>query len=321
MKISAVVFSSLLASAAADHHHRALERVHRKLQFGLEGWFGGGDTTDTSTPLDNLLDDLASGWEDLINMASIQAMDPLVIPAWSAVFNDTMGLTSCTAPINVTFQAFSLTGLSSVSMDRFELVPNTEQESTEENWWSSILTWTGNFEMLMTASDIVLEGGFSIVSDDLACLGEGAPEGGVFSTGMTVNLTNPTVEMLLQIGGSTTEGIFGAFFGDTETLAESIQTNNVSFVYDTWTIEFDNPMIAQTIHVADLIQTVDSFLTNTMNISDFAVNWEDLGFEGFDTSQFTAQFGQFGDQMGSFGIDAFLQDQVNAVMKSASFKV
>ncbi|CAB9511187.1 expressed unknown protein [Seminavis robusta] len=297
LSIPTLALSSLLASSAVA----TSLRQKRKLQFGQ-----GNPQGDVQEFFDGLTGGLTGGFEGMIDLTAIQDMDPLVVgdgQPMSFVIDDTFNLTSCESPINITLAPATLTGLSTLTMDRFELIPNSGQVQIQDgNWWDVVntLTWEGTFDMLATADFITLEGGISVSSDDTECLGVDVDQDGTFRTGVVVSMANPMLDMQLAIGGSTQSVISSWFGGDQDSVAESMNATQVSFTYDSWTVEFDNPAVNQTIDVGEIIQTLDDFLQNALNSTDFELP----GIDGFD---------------GLGGIDDFIQGQANAVSKSASF--
>jgi len=315
MKISVLAFSTLLASSAFASKASATSNLRKRhLQFGFEQFFpdqGGNGQGGGSSPINDLLEGLSSGFENMVDLSGLQAMDPLVLSEGDSMTFEGDGtnlvsmLTNCTGNLTITLDPAVLTGLSTLTMDRFELVPNTEQVSETGNWWDGLMMWSGTFDMLATADAMILTTGVKIVSqDDKTCIPqEYQAADGSFRTGITMSLMNPVMEMFLQIGGNTPEGFLNSMFGTSE--ADTIQADNVTFTYDSWTMTFDNPNINQTIDVMEMIQMGEALLGD-LNITDFDI--ESLGLPE-----------ELGNLEDLGGLTDFIQDQTNAVARNMKF--
>lgn len=322
MKFSPAI---VLLSAALASNTATASNIRKR---NLQGWFGGDDSPfnngdqQQADPFADILDALQNGLSNsMIDMSAIQAMDPMVLGDGQEQFfsmEDVFGLTTCTGPINVTLTPATVTGLSTLTMDRFELIPNTQQVEETGNWWTGMLmSWSGTFDMLMTADNLVLEMGITIATDDMSCLGEvGAPaDNSPFSTGIKMSMAAPVLDVKLEIGGVTPESFFGGLFGEEESVAETMSTDEVSFTYDSWTIQFDNPMVFQnqTINVTEVLMEVDTFLQAAMNSTELSgldgQLQELFDLEGLDLSSFNME-----------GINEFIQEQANvAISRQGGF--
>jgi len=317
ISLSSFLLASATATAVTKESGSTKNLRRRHLQFDFGGFLSNnmdtttGDNTNSDSnqandPWADIFDGLTNGFE-MVDIEAIQAMDPLLVGDGenrTFVGEDTLGITNCTGPISVTINQGVLTGLSTLAMDRFQLVPNTEQVEENSNWFTTLMTWSATFDMLARAETLVLETGVTIVppENDQDCIPqEYASEDGTFSTGITITMTNPVLEMMLNIGGNTAQGFFdGMFGGESQSVAETVTADTVSLNYDTWTVTFDNPAIDQTINVTEVIDMADDFLQDTFNVTDFDTE----GFQGID---------------GFDNITSFIQDQTNVVLKSAGF--